>query len=99
QPQWDDLMKAEGGKQAKFYETVTDLRITPAKSDELFYSDLECHVDKCRKAFPMGTFDALPQPVQVACVDISFNVGSITKFPRMMSAAERGDWPAVAAES
>ncbi len=99
QPQWDDLMKAEAGKRASFYETVTNLRLTPAQSDELFRSDMWCHIDRCQRAFPATVFNGLPQPVQIACVDISFNVGSITKFPHFMASCGLGDWPQAAVES
>ncbi len=97
QPQWDDLMKAEGGRPARFYETLTDLRLSQEKADDLFCSDLECHVDKCQKIVP--GFNGLPQPVQIALVDISFNVGTVAKFPKMLAAVNLKDWPAVAEES
>ncbi len=97
QPQWDDLMKAEGGKPAGFYETLTDLRLSQAKADDPFCSDLECHVDKC--AGIVSGFAELPQPIQVALVDLSFNIGTIAKFPKMLAAVNLKDWPAVADES
>ncbi len=97
QPQWDDLMTAAVGKTASFYETLTDLRLPQAKADDLFCSDLECHIDKCTGLVP--GFAELPQPIQTALVDISFNVGTVAKFPNMLAAIARKDWPAVAVES
>ena len=98
QTQWDDLMKAEGGKPAHFYETLTELRLSQGKADDLFCSDLEFHVDKCARIVP--GFMALPQSIQTAVVDLDFNVrGGIETFPKMLAAIARKDWPAVAAES
>lgn len=97
QPQWDDLMKSEAGRVASFYETVTDLRITPAKSDELFQSDLWQHILRCRDS--VTGFVDLPEPAQVTIIDIDFNVGNALKFPAMLRAAAAKDWPAFARES
>ncbi len=98
QPQWDDLMKAECGKVAKFYETITDLRMTQAKADELFRSDTDCHVKNCQDYVP--DFNVIPLPAQITCVDLDFNVrGGIRSFPSMLRAIAARDWAKVIKES
>ncbi len=98
QPQWDDLMKARGGQVASFYETITDLRISPEKSDAMFRSDIDCHIENCRRVIP--GFDSLPTAVCIACVDIDFNVrGEVGTFVEMLKAISQRDWASVARES
>lgn len=98
QPQWDSLKRQKPGMRADFYRGATSLLITSEKSDELFNSDLWCHIDACRQYVP--GFDDLPQPVQVCCVDIDFNVkGGIRTFPAMLKAIAARDWPKVIQES
>ncbi len=92
QPQWDDLMDSPGGKPAPFYETITE------KSDEIFRSDIDCHIENCRSAVP--GFASIPMAAKIACVDIDFNViGGVKTFVEMLKAVARRDWPAVSRES
>jgi GH24 family phage-related lysozyme (muramidase) len=98
QPQWDALKRQKPGLRADLYRGATSLRLTPEKSDEIFNSDLWCHIDACRQYVP--GFDTLPQEVQVTCVDIDFNVkGGIRTFPAMLKAIEARDWDRVIKES
>lgn len=95
--QWDTLLSTLNDHPASFYETATELRITQAQADALFRSDLDCHIAACQRRVP--GFDALPGPVQVACVDIDYNAGDIRKFPKMLACIAAGDWQGAAEES
>lgn len=91
--QWDALKALSPGRPADFYETATDLRITAEKSLALFQSDMYCKIDACRRSIP--TFDTLPQPAQIVCADLEFNVG-VEKFPHFLAALGTRDWASMA---
>jgi GH24 family phage-related lysozyme (muramidase) len=85
------------GRSVEFYETLTDLRLTQEQADALFLSDLAAHVAACQRRVP--GFDALPVPIQVACVDIDYNVGDIRKFPHMLACIAACDWAGASEQS
>lgn len=98
QPQFDAVAGAPAGKAAGFYAQFSTLRLTDARIDALLESDLAEHIGNCARIVP--GFWQLPGPVQVATVDIDFNVeGGIRTFPHYLAAVAAGDWQEAAVQS
>jgi len=80
------------------YEAVREgvIDLTDGQIDALFSSCLSGAIGEARKSVP--DLDSLPEVVQLVLVDMTFNMGSVVKFPRMIAAVERRDWEGMIAE-
>lgn len=74
-------------------------RLTDAQIDALLAGDIAVSVASARAACP--SFDALPEGVQLALIDMAFNLGrgGLSGFRGMLAAIAHGDWLAAATEA
>ncbi len=70
--------------------------LTEAQIDALFRANLEHAMAGLRRTVP--SLDELPEVVQLVLLDMSFNMGSVAGFPRMLQAVRRHDWKRMIAE-
>lgn len=90
-PQFDAVKAARPGLAASAYAHLTTLRLTPAQSANLFRSAMEARVSACQRK--VAGFDALPQPAQIVCVDLEYNVtGGVLVFRHFLGDLGRRDW-------
>jgi GH24 family phage-related lysozyme (muramidase) len=64
--------------------------LTREQVDILFGMDLQSAMVAVRQLVP-ELYD-LPEPVQLVLVDMTFNMGSVRGFPRMLAAVRNRDW-------
>jgi GH24 family phage-related lysozyme (muramidase) len=82
------------------FETVTGvdfddvknglIELTQAQIDALYNSDFQRAENKAKNEIP--NFDNLPLNIKTAILDLTFNLGSLSKFTDMKEAISRGDW-------
>lgn len=70
--------------------------LTDEQIDRLFEDDLKGAMVEVRALVP--DLDELPEAVKLVLFDMTFNMGSVRGFPRMLAAIERRDWQGMIAE-
>ena len=96
-PQFDAVAAARPGMRDTYYSTFSRLRFTDSQIDSLTASDLQEHIGNCARIVP--GFWQMPGPVQVAAVDLAFNTGSLSHWPKFCAACEAGNWQEAAVQS
>ncbi len=101
---WQAVKSAQPGLAAKAYESLTACRLSDAAIEALKQSDLATAHTELLATIPDSA--RWPVPVQIACLDMSFNLG-IGRFRKEYfgpgchfgPACRRGDWTAAALQS
>lgn len=86
---------------AKFYKTVTRLKVTRAAVLALLDRDANQFLNEVRGSSSFPGFDAYPVEAQQAIVDMAFNLGvpKLNGFSNFVRAVKQRDWKTAAAES
>ena len=90
----DGALEAVGADYAAVRAGHVDL--TAQQIDTLFRVDLEHAINSIKRT--ISEFDDLPEAVQLVLVDMTFNMGSVVGFPKMLAAVGRRDWAGMIAE-
>lgn len=64
--------------------------LTDKQIDALFAADLQTAIRQTEQDVP--EFDILPEVVQLVLIDMTFNLGSVARFPRMLEAVRAKNW-------
>jgi GH24 family phage-related lysozyme (muramidase) len=97
-----DYARVEGlpaGHIAAFYRLDSGLELSPTEIDSLLLNTLSEFEQAIRARLP--GFDALPDPVKLALLDMAYNLGVgglFHGYPRMIEAVEAGAWAQAAAQ-
>lgn len=75
---------------------LTDVGISQAESDVLLQNDIASATAKLERLYPW--FSALDPVRQAVLINMTFNMGSISSFPRMLALVQAGDYAGAAAE-
>lgn len=95
--QWQLVKDAVPDQPASAYASLTTLRLSDGQLEQLLEAD-KLDVDQ-RLHRDAPDYVNWPAPAQDACRDITFNVGSVSGFPRMLAAIRAKNWKEAAAES
>lgn len=66
------------------------VELTQAQIDALYASDFQKAENQARSE--IQNFDNLPLTIKTAILDLTFNLGSLSKFTDLKEALSRGDW-------
>ncbi|HVW10887.1 MAG TPA: hypothetical protein VHC90_20010 [Bryobacteraceae bacterium] len=95
--EWKAVLAMERGHVAEWYAARTTLRM----SDKLINDALDIKTNwagiMLYKYAP--EYESWPRGVIDACLDISYNCGSVAGFPHMLAAIRAGDWGVAAVQS
>ncbi|HLY80646.1 MAG TPA: hypothetical protein VKQ70_14795 [Caulobacteraceae bacterium] len=95
------------GRNAREFQSKTDLALAPGESARLFSSRLETAENQCRDLFK--AWDDFPRPAQVALLDMAYNMGKgraltaaeiangdtehgLYQYHKLRAAADAGEW-------
>lgn len=94
------VQTAPAGHTAGFYEPLTVCRLTDADIRAMLQADIIGRLAVVRKHF-LPQFDALPDGVQGALVDMIVNCGPyfLSRWPKLFAAIKAGDWSEAAVQS
>lgn len=97
QPEFDRVAAMESGGTSVYYSTASTHRLFDDQIDALLASDLSRFIADCQRY--INDFWSIPGPVQVAAVDLAFNTGSLSHWPKFCGEVNAGDWALAAAQS
>lgn len=92
------LLTLERGQTPTYYAMRTLLRLPKDAISALLDSDIAAKQAEVTASIP--GFTSLPEPVQVALLDMAFNLGTagLLKFTHLIASVKLGDWANCAAE-
>ena len=103
----EQLRRDEGVRKFPYTDTVgkltigvgrnlTDVGLYEAEVDFLLKNDIDVATAKLERVYPW--FAALDPVRQSVLINMTFNLGSISSFPRMLALVASGDYAGAAAE-
>lgn len=82
---------------ANFYNVITGKEsLASEQINKLTQISIDRSIKSAKKS--VSNFDSLPQPVKEVVIDITYNTGSMDKFPKAKKAIESGDYAKAAQE-
>lgn len=89
---------AAKGMLAARYEPLTQCRLSADSITKVALADIASFESALIRAIP--ALESFPEPAQEALFDMAFNLGmaGLRKFPKLLAAAQAGDWVTAAAE-
>lgn len=91
-----NTLKSKGRTASNTVRKCGTIFLAPADIDALLMADLRGTDNYLHAIF--SVFDSYPQPVRMAVTDMSYNLGSLSKWPRLRAAILEQNWTVAANE-
>ena len=94
--EWTSIKSKATPHPAKFYEKFTTMKMLQGDIDAALTTKINSFEGSARQTF--SDWDDFASPAQLALLDMIYNLGSLSDFPKLVNAANKKDWATCAAE-